>query len=128
MDCSYFNCIFTTHMTSVREKKVNKCLYRISASCEHFKINWNMWWWPEVVIIWSRFTGMKLQPVPPGQILPYDYMGKLIFITARRDRFPPDICLQKPVDSHWFKNVHKMIKFYEGICLLFSRRLTSYLP
>ena len=30
----------------------------------------------------------------------YDYMEKLIFIPARRDRFLPGICLQKPTDSH----------------------------
>ena len=36
IDRSYFYCIFTTHMTSIYEKKVNKCLYRISSFCEHF--------------------------------------------------------------------------------------------
>ena len=29
---------------------------------------------------------------------------------------------QKPIDSHWFKNVHKVMKFYKEICLIFSRR------
>ena len=34
-----------------------------------------------MVITRSRFAGMKFQPVQPGQISPYDYMGKSIFIT-----------------------------------------------
>ena len=54
-----------------------------------------------------RFAGMKfqpvqpVQPVQPGQILPYDYyMGKPIFVSVRRNRFLPGICLQKPIDSN----------------------------
>ena len=47
----------------------------------------------KVVITWSRFAGMKFQPVQPGHISPYNYMWKLNFITARRDSFPPAICL-----------------------------------
>ena len=62
---------------------------------------------------------MKFQPVQPAQISPYDYMGKSVFTPARRDRFPPGISLQKPIGSHWFKNIHKMMEFYEDICLLF---------
>ena len=47
----------------------------------------------QVVFTWSRFAGMKFQPVEPGQILPYDYMRKLNFVLARRDSFPTGICL-----------------------------------
>ena len=47
----------------------------------------------KVVIIWSRFAGIKFHLVQPGQISPYDYMWKLNFVTARRDNFPPGICL-----------------------------------
>ena len=43
------------------------------------------------VITWSRFVGMKFQPVQPRQISPYDYMWKLNFVPARWDSFPPDI-------------------------------------
>ena len=75
---------------------------------------------------WSRFAAMKFQPVQPGQISLYDCMGKSIFIHVRQEKFPPGICLQKPIDSDWFKNFHKMMKFYKYICLLFSHRLTSY--
>ena len=35
-DRSYFYCIFATHMKSICEKKVNKCLYRISLFCDYF--------------------------------------------------------------------------------------------
>ena len=35
-DRCYFYCIFTKHTTSICEKKVNKCLYRISPFCEQF--------------------------------------------------------------------------------------------
>ena len=38
----------------------------------------------------------------------------------------PGICLQKPIDSHLLKNVYKMMKFYEIICLLFSHILMLY--
>ena len=40
IDCSYFYCFFTTHMTSVCDKKVNQCLYRISSFREHFLNQW----------------------------------------------------------------------------------------
>ena len=63
---------------------------------------------------WSRFAGMKFQPLQPEPISPYNYMSKSTFNPPRRDRFPPDICLQKPIDSHWFKNVYKMMKFYKS--------------
>ena len=36
---------------------------------------------------------MEFQPVQPGQISTYDYMGKSIFILARRDSFPLGIGL-----------------------------------
>ena len=29
-----------------------------------------------------------------------DYMGKSVLIPASRDKFPPEICLQKPINSH----------------------------
>ena len=45
------------------------------------------------MIIWTRFAGMKSQPVQPGQILPYDYIEKLNFIPARQDTFPPGFYL-----------------------------------
>ena len=69
------------------------------------------------------FSRMKFQPVQHEQISPYDYMGKSVFIPVRRGRFPPGICLQKPIDS--LQNVHKMIKFYKVISLLFSDISTS---
>ena len=31
---------------------------------------------------------MKSQPVQPGQILPYDYIGTLNFIPGKWDNFP----------------------------------------
>ena len=34
----------------------------------------------KVVITWSHFAGIKFQPLQPGQISLYDYMGKSIFI------------------------------------------------
>ena len=40
------------------------------------------------MITWTRFAGMKSQPAQQGQILPYDYIGTLNFIPARRDNFP----------------------------------------
>ena len=58
----------------------------------------------------------------PGRISPYNYMKKPIFITVKRDRFPPGICLQNLLDSHLFKNVHKIMKFCKDICLLFSHK------
>ena len=72
-----------------------------------------------MVITWSRFTGMKFQPIQPGQILPYGYMEKSIFIATRWDRFPPGIYLRKTIDSHRFKNPHKMMEFYKDIRLFF---------
>ena len=36
---------------------------------------------------------MKFQHVQPGQISLYDYMGKSIFIPARRDSFLPGLYL-----------------------------------
>ena len=63
------------------------------------------------------FVGMKFQLVQLGQIS--SYMGKSIFIPARPNRFPPGICLQKPIDFHWFINVHKMMKFYRYMFTFF---------
>ena len=80
----------------------------------------------KVGITWSRFAEMKFQPMYPGRISHYYYMAKSFFILAMRDRYPPGICLQKTINSHWLKNVQKMMKFYKDICLLFSPRLTSY--
>ena len=34
----------------------------------------------KLVITWSCFAGIKFQPVQPGQISPYDYINKSIFI------------------------------------------------
>ena len=69
---------------------------------------------------------MKWQPTQPGQTLPYDYMEKSISIPARRDKFPTGICLQKPLDFPWFKNVNKMMKFSKDICLLSSHAPLKY--
>ena len=55
----------------------------------------------------------------PGRISPFNYMKKSIFITVKRDRFPLGICLQNLIDSHLFKNVNKMMKYYKDICLLY---------
>ena len=35
----------------------------------------------------------EILPRPAGTDLPYDYMWKLHFFPARRDSFPPGICL-----------------------------------
>ena len=48
-------------------------------------------------------------------------------VPAIRGRFPPGICLEKSIDSHGLKNLHKMMKFYKNISLLFSHILTSYM-
>ena len=50
---------------------------------------------------WSRCAGMKFQLLQPGQISLYDYMGKSIFIPAKRDMFPPGICLQKLIGDDY---------------------------
>ena len=78
-----------------------------------------MWIVPKLVITWYRFASMIIQPVQLGQISPYDDMGISNSIPAKRDRFPPGICLQKLTYSHRFKNVYKMMKFFKDICLLF---------
>ena len=39
------------------------------------------------------FADMKFQPVQPGQISPYDYIGESSFLQARRDSFPRGICI-----------------------------------
>ena len=52
---------------------------------------------------------MKYELVQMGQISSYAYMGKSILV--------PDTRLQKPIDSHWFKKVHKMMKFNKDISL-----------
>ena len=78
---------------------------------------------PTRIHVITTFAEMKFQPVQPGQNSPYDYMGKSSFIPARRDRSPPCICLIKTIDFHWFKNVHRMMKFFKDICLHFSHRL-----
>ena len=41
------------------------------------------------------FCWEKISIGKPGHTSPYNYTGKLNFIPARRDSFPPDICLQK---------------------------------
>ena len=46
------------------------------------------------------------------------------FIPAKRDHVTTT--WKKLINSHWFKNAHKMMKFYKYISLLFSHRLTSY--
>ena len=65
------------------------------------------------------FCRDEISTRPAGTDFTLDYMKKSIFIPARQDSFPPGICLQKPIDSHWFKNVHRVMKFYKDICLLF---------
>ena len=75
------------------------------------------WWLHDLVL-----PGWNFNRSSRNRFDLYDYMGKWIFITARRDRFPPGICIKAPADSHWVKNVHKRMKFYKDICLLFSRR------
>ena len=73
--------------------------------------------------LWSLFAGMKFQLVQPGHISPYDYVVKSNFIPAGQVSIW--YLFKKPIGSYWFKNVQKMMKFYKGICLLFSYRLTS---
>ena len=46
------------------------------------------------------------------------------FIPAKRDHVTTT--WKKLINSHWFENAHKMMKFYKYISLLFSHRLTSY--
>ena len=70
--------------------------------------------------------GDYINPFCRQEVSPYGNKGKSVFIPTGRDMFRSSICLQKPIDSHWFKNIHKMMKFNQGICLLFSHRLTSY--
>ena len=41
-------------------------------------------------------------------------------------QFQPKIRTIKVVGDYWSKNVHKIKKFYQDICLLFSHKLTSY--
>ena len=57
----------------------------------------------------------KFQPVQPGQILLYDYMRKLNFISARWDSFLPDICLD--LYTFYFTN------FCKDIYLLFFSQI-----
>ena len=73
----------------------------------------------EVVITWSHFAGMKCQPVQPGQISAYDYMGKSVFIPARRDRFPSGVSLKKPqipIDlkmfTKWWNSIKTFVYFF----------------
>ena len=49
---------------------------------------WSRWWIHD-----PGLPGMKFHPVQPRQISLYDYMWKLNFVLARRDSFPPGICL-----------------------------------
>ena len=72
-----------------------------------------------MVISRSSFAGMKFQPVQPGQISPSDYMGKSIFIPAKRDRFPPGICLQNPkipsdlkMFIKWWNSIKTFVYFF----------------
>ena len=44
-----------------------------------------------VMITWSRFAGIKLQPVQPAKTSPYDYIEN--FNLTRQDIFPPGTCL-----------------------------------
>ena len=70
-----------------------------------------------MVITWSRFAGMKSQPVQPGQISPYDHMRKVNFVPEGGTVFHlafvflwvflcKHVSLQnwKPIDCNWFKN------------------------
>ena len=86
IDRSCFYCIFTTFMTSICKIKVNRCLYRISSFCEHFKsmriygfLRTNTWWkpvpscrdekwFPHVIVGWnlSKLDGLKFHPGKTG--------------------------------------------------------------
>ena len=65
---------------------------------------------------WHKFAGMKFQPVQSGQIPPYDYMGKSIFIQEKQDRFSPDNCLQNPIDlkmfTKWLNSIKTFVYFF----------------
>ena len=55
---------------------------------------------------------MKSQPVQPGQILPYDYIGKLNLILAKRDNFPPGFYLD--LYAFFRKFLFGRMSFYEN--------------
>ena len=95
----------------------------------------------KVVITWSQLARMKIQPVQPRQILPYDYMWKLNFVLARRDSFPPGIWLDlhdflwiflckhvilqnwRFIDFHWFNFFYLSCLVFS--CLIFFRKIRS---
>ena len=52
--------------------------------------------------------------------------GEITFHPGKAGQVSTGTCLQKPIDSHWFKKVYKMMKFYKDTCFHISHRLTSY--
>ena len=74
------------------------------------------------------FSQDKISTSPAGTDFPQRLHGEINFYHAKAGQFPPGagICLKKAIDSHWFKIVHKIMKFNEDTCLLFSHRMTSY--
>ena len=81
------------------------------------------------------FCRYQISTHPAGQISRYNYMEKSLFIPARRDRFLPGICLQKPIESIEFvESTQKTIELKmftkwwssrKTFFLLFAYRLTS---
>ena len=63
-----------------------------------------------VVTAWFRFAEVRFQPVQSGQISPYDYMGNLNFISARRDSFSPGISLDLYMFSFTFLCKHVSLR------------------
>ena len=45
--------------------------------------------------------------------------GEINFHLSKAGQVFTGICLQKPIDSHWFKKVYKMMKFYKNIVYIF---------
>ena len=72
------------------------------------------------------FCKDEISTRPAGTNFTLRLPGEISFHPGKGSRFPTGLCLQRPIDSHWSKNVHKMMKFYKDIRLLLSHRLTSY--
>ena len=63
---------------------------------------------------------------PAGTDFTLRLYREINFHPRKEGQVSASICLQKTIDSYWFKKVHKMTKFDKDNCWHFSQRLTSY--
>ena len=68
--------------------------------------SWRLSWWCPILPRWN------FNPSSRDRFHPTITWGKSIFIPARWDRFPQEL-----IDSYWFRNGHKIMKFFKDDCL-----------